>query len=332
LTGGLLTGKNVMDRDDDDDQCCHCHGGRLVIVIGDSKNQTIAAARDWTSTLTNAGSPLYKMAFDVTTTSPHFGTPQVVTNGKWTNFPRASSEDKTAQDLRATWNECCYFNDVMIFAHGEKVAFSDLERLADMYFDRPIVRLILWLCAGNRDTFPFTGHRDTFGNLCYAVRPFDECPCGCDHSDCRSFSADGVAEKCPVGPYATTTIVSAGYYTSGKKSYSSKLSLDPNDATSPFVAPDSGLIDTTVKSAAGGATVSWSPQAVTGGNVFAGRNVKAPANPPGPAAGYGIDPASVLKPGTGKPAPGSQGRPEYEGPRWNDIDCPGADGCLQGAK
>ena len=237
----------------------------------------------------------------------------------------------TAQKLRATWDACCYFNEVLIFAHGEKVSYWDLQRLADMYFDLPILRLIPSMCASDRDAFPFTGHRDTFGSLCYAVRPFDECPCGCTHSDCRSFSADGVSEKCPVGAGATTTILSAGYYSSGKQDYPSKLALDPADATSPFVAPEDRLVQTTVTPIPGGAKSSH-------GHRRQLRAVPYLLAVMSNRHRLRLDPHPVLESIRSlslarhwRSWDGSPERPEYEGPRWSDIDCPGADRCLQGA-
>jgi hypothetical protein len=278
-----------------DDQDCHCHGGRLVIVIGDSNDKTIKAARDWTAAVAGTGTPLYKLAFDVKSTSPPFSAPQTVTNGQWTPIKKANGAERTAEDVRTSWDACCYFNEVLIFAHGEKVAMSDLTRLAGLYFDRPIVRLVLWLCASNRDAFPFSGHRQTFGQLCYAVRPFDECPCGCDHAKCHSISADGKKEKCPVGDGAATTIVSAGYYTADNKTYPSKLGIDPNDAKKPLVAPENRLIETTVTPGKG-KSVDWTPAPVVGGSAFDRFKTKPPAAAPGPAAGYAIDPSSFSSP------------------------------------
>jgi hypothetical protein len=319
------------DEENQTDSPCHCHGGRLIVIIGDSGNRTINAARAWAIGL-NAGSPLYKVAFDVKTTSPSFSQPQTVQNGQWANFPKGIMEDMTAERLRSSIDQCCYFNEVLIMAHGEKVSYWDLERFAGLFFDRPILRLVLWLCAGNRDRFPFTGHKKTFGELCYVLRPFHSCPCGCAHEDCRSFSADGGSEKCPVGKNAKTTFVSAGYYTAGGKQYPSLLELDPSDAKSPFVAPEERLIETTVTHSAGGEdSVDLSPSATTGGEVFGGLKVKSPTNAPGPASGFAIDPKLVLQGHNAKRPHGYIGRVEYEGPQTNDIDCPGADGCLQGA-
>jgi hypothetical protein len=319
----------------DDTAHCHCHGGRLATVLGDAKNPTIAAARAWTAGLANAGSPLYKLAFDIPTqkngTAPDFNHPQIVENGDWMEHAVQGSAETRAAKIRKSWSGCCYFNEVLIFAHGGQISLHSLYEFAKLFFDRPIRRLILWRCASTVDAFPFIDPVTAFGELCYAVRPFEACPCGCVHAVCRSTSADGALEKCPVGEDAATTIVSAGYYWIDKNFYPSELGIDPADKKAPFEAPQERLIETTVKAVKAKNEVTWSPAAREGGAAFDGLDVKPPKQPPGPLDSHMKDPGIYLKPHTGTPHFAGDKRPTYEGPAANDTDCPLHDGCMADA-
>jgi hypothetical protein len=220
-------------------------------------------------------------------------------------------------------------------AHGHIVDLHDVIHLADLYFDRPIVRLALWICAGNRDKWAFSGHSETFAKLCYRMRPFHDCPCECRHEDCRSLSADNLEEKCPVGKRATTTIVSAGYYKHGATYVPSALTLSyPPGITGPFVAPDGVLIETSItNSSTQDGAVSYDPQPVSNGTVFAGMGVATGPDPGGVGGTPLTNPSSYLKPVVLRKAPtGSGTRPEYKGPKSSDMSCPGRDGCMRGVR
>lgn len=303
-----------------------------MIVLGPAKDNAIGGARTWGASL-NGGSPFYRLAFDVPLgSSPTMTKPEVVTNGQWQAFPPGNPASETWSMLAESFDQCCYFNEVLLVAHGHQTGvWTAIRDLLTQLLDRPVQKLALWICAGDRDRFPFTGYKSTFGEIAYAVRPFRSCPCGCDHEDCRSYSADGNPEKCPVGDSAKTTILSAGYYDHNGRKYPSKLSLDPANQQAPFGAPDGCLIETTVTHTPGSPdSVDYSPIAQTGNiSVFAGKQVHSEPSPDPPSGSYPINPQLLLKPAKGKKQKGSK-RADYQGPTSNDIDCPHQDGCMTG--
>jgi len=319
-----------MGDEEDNPPQCHCQAGRLVIIVGDSGDSSIGAALQWVDTGLKANH-VHRVAFQTGLDStPHLTNP-LVPDGKggWKDFQKGDHKDAVPHFAASEFKDCCHFEEVVIIAHGGQVGlYSSLADELPMLIDRPVLKLVFWVCGGSRENYPFTdsGRHKDFLRICQLVRPPEYCPCGCHHEDCYLRDADGKpAGKCP-SKSGTTTVLSAGYYTAKGKTVPSKLGLKPSDPN-PFGAPDGTLIQTTVTRGAG-ASIDTNSTAVTGQSVL-GTPVRTDDSLKDPdPGGYGFDPAKKIGPDkvTAKPKAGPA---PYQGPRAGTA-CPHKDGCIPG--
>jgi hypothetical protein len=323
----------MADEEDLNGPQCHCQGGRLLVIIGDKDDPSISAARGWS--LGTQIKHVHKVAFQ----QFHYNTPELTVpkvpnaaNDDWHDFQ--NSLTGALKNLCATFNNCCYFEEVVIIAHGSQVGlYRSLVKLLSQIIDRPVSKLVFWVCGGNRGSYPFTdsGRHQSFLEICNIIKPRKECPCGCHHEDCHAWNADqdnGGNGKCPVGKDTTVTVLSAGYYAASGTHYPSTLGLDPNNQIQPFIAPDNSLIETTItEDPAGGPIVDTSSKAVTGQRVF-GTTIREDNTLKDPV-GIGFDPSVKIGKGTAVPPSGYK-EAKYLGPTADEHGCTNKDGCLCG--
>ncbi len=276
-------GENV---DNPEKEAHHCQGGRLVLIIGDFKNTTIAAALEWAKGL-EAGH-VHRLAYDThgAGNDPTMAAPYVPGSGGWSRFEKAPGKPGDLKDLLATWHDCCYFDEVLVMFHGHQVGgWNSLIRYLPLILDnRPVRKLVLWSCESTDKFAPGIGGDQAAKNyrqICGLVRPKD-CPCDCKAGVCRARNADGGTRssagplECPTAQESVTVLASGSVERGGKR-FSAKLGLDTANAANPFTSPDGSLRRITI--APDGAITSdiaATPQAV--GSVFAGKGIHADSN------------------------------------------------------
>ncbi|MDH3442500.1 MAG: hypothetical protein OEN50_01125 [Deltaproteobacteria bacterium] len=319
---------------------CHCQGGRLAIVIGDSDDGAIRGALNWVATTSLAH--LHKVYFAARL------------NDTFSLFqPRIFREDAGRRtwkkflgrdpivELVKTYQDCCYYEEVVIFAHGsQRGLYRGLAELMPRFLDRPVKKLVFWVCGSDRESFPFTddNKRADFESICYLVRPPPSCPCGCDHKKCTAQTANGARTRCP-DRTTRTEVLSAGYYRSEGQNWPSALGLDPAHHQ-PFNAPDARMIRTTVTALGeNGKAVRLNPVAVEDADVFGSpvRSYEGLKKRPSKAPimkGFNLNVIKEAEVPNGTPKEIKKledkfGKlADYRGPRRDPARCPAADGCL----
>jgi hypothetical protein len=313
---------------------CHCQGGRLAIIIGESDDAAIRAALNWAaaSSLAHMRSVYFE---ERRGSSPSLTRPQVspgAADKRWLQF-QEGKQDQAIERLVATYREFCFYDEVVIFAHGGQVSlYNKLAKFLPRFLDRPVKKLVLWICGGGWESFVFTDddRRKHFEKICHLVRPPLFCPCGCFHARCDARSADGRTTKCP-DPDTPTVVLSAGYYRSDGMTVPSKLGLDPARPDQPFTAPDARLIAT---------TVTWDgvneariePRATQNGSVLGIRvrsDDRLKEQKPPKYAGFDPGITIVDKKITNPETALTPDYSSYSGPRVNSEFCPARDGCLR---
>jgi hypothetical protein len=213
-------------------------------------------------------------------------------------------------------------------AHGHQDGlYKFLTEFLPKILDRPVARLVFWVCGGDRDHYPFTApHRlKPFHEICSIVRPRETCPCRCHHEDCHAWNADqnnGGNGKCPVGAKAETKVLSAGYYLTSAGAFPSALNIDPAQPD-PFGAPGGMLIELTITR--DGQNAKISPKEVNGQTVL-GTPVRDTAKPS--PSGLSFDPKATIREAKVPPHEGKD--PTYAGPRADVSGCTNKDGCIRG--
>jgi hypothetical protein len=128
---------------------CHCQGGRLIIIIGRGSNDAIRAALDWAATTSLAH--LYKVHFDERIdANPDLVRPRVSPGaaGKvWPDFQKGSQTGAIGNMVQ-TFDDCCYYEELMIVAHGSQVSlYRELASFLPRFLDRPVKKLVFWVCG-----------------------------------------------------------------------------------------------------------------------------------------------------------------------------------------
>lgn len=279
---GLAGGGGGENVDNPEKEAHHCQGGRLILIIGDFKNTTIAAALKWAQGL-EAGH-VHRVAYDThgAGNDPTMAAPFVPGAAGWSRFEKAPGKQGDLRDLLATWHDCCYFDEVLVMFHGHQVGgWNSLIKYMPLILDnRPVRKLVLWSCESTDKFAPGLGGDQAAKNyrqICGLVRPKD-CPCDCKAGACKARNADGGTRaasgpiECPTAQ-DSVTVLASGFVTRGGKRYSAKLGLDPDSKTAPFLSPDGSLRKITI--APGGAITSdiaANPDAV--GPVFDGKGLR----------------------------------------------------------
>lgn len=286
------TDEGIIPVDEPKKEAHHCQGGRLVMIIGDFKNKTIAASLRWAQGL--KGDNLYRMAYDTGSSGkepemryPHVppGTTrgdgsEVPAGAGWPRFETKAGENGDLKGLLATWKKACYFDEVLIMFHGHQTGgwHSLVGYLPPILDNRPVRKLVLWSCESTNQFLPGSGGdtaAENYRQICGIVRP-KSCPCDCKPGICQARNADGVAKngrsplECPTAS-DSVTILTSGSLTRDKKRYSAKLGLHPKSVKTPFVSPDGSLRRITV--APDGTITAEIADSSEVGSVFDGKGI-----------------------------------------------------------
>jgi hypothetical protein len=136
---------------------CHCQGGRLAIVIGENDDTAVRGALHWVATTSLEHLHRVYFAAPLKDTFTLFQPQILVKNGDgrktWKKFPGKDP----IMDLVKSYRDCCYYEEVVIFAHGgQRGLYRGLADLLPRFLDRPVKKLVFWVCGGNRESFPFS--------------------------------------------------------------------------------------------------------------------------------------------------------------------------------
>ena len=213
---------------------CHCQGHRLAVVIGPGDNDAIGAALAW---IRGLGVVQHRVWFPTgsTSNSPSVSAPHVpAAGGGWERFQVARGHrhvpGRTTQ-LVATWNDCCFYEEVIVVAHGNQTSLGTFlaSHLGTLLETRPVRRLALWSCNAASEFYPhFHGGGRRFEKLCGFLVP-KACPCNCDLARCAGRCRDpdgGTAPtyRCP-STAEPTTLYLAAWYAAGGKDHASPLGI-----------------------------------------------------------------------------------------------------------
>jgi hypothetical protein len=227
---------------------CHCQGGRVLIILGNFEDRSIAQAMCWAKSLASgsmSNGHLHVVAYNAPPRSdPEYGFPYVpdekAKNG-WRKIENLVNKSKRNQVLPTC---CCFYEEVMIIFHGHQAGgWSKLiENLPGILNRKPIEKLVLWSCKSSQVFFPnstkFAGN--VYEKISAIVAP-KPCPCGCVPDTCRAFGTDGQERQCPRGD-TPVKILTAGMFNGRATSLQMKcVSLD-----NPLTSPDGTLREVTV--------------------------------------------------------------------------------------
>jgi hypothetical protein len=208
----------------------HCAAGRLIVVIGDFKNPTIAAAIDWArKEAAKKDSHVHVVIYKKPPSgTPSFDAPYLPGEKEPFRFGKkgggGGNRDLAAQE----WNDCCFFSQVILLFHGNDFSWPVfVDQLPGILNGRVARQVTLWSCESTDQFFPKSskGSQKAYGNIGWTLRP-RACPCECDPAMAAHKGA-----ACPTAADAVTIYASAGF-----RGKASKLEIDPNGA-SPLKSP-----------------------------------------------------------------------------------------------
>jgi hypothetical protein len=261
------TTSTMVDIKDEKDKPCHCQGGRLIIIIGNFKDPSIARSREWVKTLALGSmkdTHLHIVAFDAPSGDPNFDYPYVVDEKAKDGWRKLTHVVRDVNKNQIIPPCCCFYEEVIIMFHGDSGRWSKLiDYLPVILNKKPVEKVLLWACKSSEAFFPKSGRdssRDIYEKICLILQP-KRCPCKCDPVKCRAYSADGKKKirKCPLGD-KPTVILTAGEF-QGK---ATTLQMKCNSFDNPLTSPDGKLREIQV-SADGKITASLTG---TGQKVF----------------------------------------------------------------
>ncbi|MBI3929361.1 MAG: IPT/TIG domain-containing protein [Armatimonadetes bacterium] len=341
------------------DAAHHCQGGRLVVVVGGFEDGAIAGALKWTYNLSEPH--VHKVAFSaLAKESPNLDIPYVPgEDGSWERYKLPGKDGKKSdkngglKPLVAGWQDCCFFQEVLVFMHGHQAGGWAFVRggLPFILNNRPVKKLVLWTCESSNHFVPGKGGDNpsqTYRWITWLARPA-KCPCDCDPTACKAGYLGGLCpgedSGCPK-PGQPTTILTSGSVAG--TDIAAKLGINPEDDKSPFTSPDGRVrVMTVTPKGANETTVTAEmsrPEADVAKQpcIFLGKKIKAdpgiqpqyPAKVPektiaGPDAKQDVSTTDIKKlPGSFKNPYGTGWEPRpFAGPKC--VKPPG-DGCLPG--
>lgn len=264
---------------------CHCRGERLVMIIGNARDRTIAAAKQWVRRLTNVGRSVWFSSAAGATAS--MNSPYILSGNDWARFqPQPGSNGNTAQ-WAATFQDFCFFEEIMVMAHGSQVGLwrDLLTTLATVIYGRSVRKLTLWVCESSHAIYPGNPNNQRYyERLCGLVTP-RKCPCGCDLALCsaKAIHPDGdhpPGYRCPAADECTTLYFAAWYEhpRPGGTTWTlpSKLGLDlaPTNNGQPLTSPDGRVRKVTICPGAAAGSFTITARVMSGADVFAGFRVR----------------------------------------------------------
>lgn len=270
---------------------CHCRSERMVVVIGNARDRTIQAAKRWVLGLPHVGRRVWFSSAaggTASMNSPYVPDPA---GADWTRFQRAPGHNGNTRQLAATFQDFCFFEEILVMAHGSQVGlWRDLLRaLETLIAGRAVRKLTLWVCESSHDIYPGNPNNQRYyEKLCGLVVP-RLCPCGCDLALCVRKALDPSGRhpagyRCPAADECARLYLAAWYEhpRSGGASWilPSDLGIDLS-ATSggqPLTSPDGRMREVSVcpgPGAGGAGPYVASVRVVRGPDVFAGFQVRA---------------------------------------------------------
>jgi hypothetical protein len=249
-------GDDSSDSSEDEsssEDACHCQGHRLLVIIGDSGDPSINAARQWALKQKNVEHRIHYPA--APGNNPRMRAPSVpnANNNDWTPYRPAPMPPGKVRAIASPCMACCYYEEVIVIAHGSQQGLwhALVECLPDIFQGKKLKRFVLWVCDSAAEIYPHksdTANNHYFEWLAFLVGPPVSCPCGCDPALCTAWNARQSEKnlKCPYAGECVTMLSAAWYDSPGPKHVAAKLGLDLNDARSPFTSPDGSVLQTDI--------------------------------------------------------------------------------------
>lgn len=253
---------------------CHCQAGRFLIICGgfSSSAKNVLTDKDtdpdikvilvWAARLN--GNHLHKAAFPgfgrqaVSFNKPFFpkmkpaqagAAAEVDTDNHWVPSgplgPGVSTPAQVTAALGQSWNDCCYFEEVLVIMHGDQSATELIAGLPNLLSNKAVKKLVLWACKSGKK---FRPSEQLYQNLAYIARP-KQCPCECKPG-CNNRDSDKCAGQDPQCPHGEPTkIIMAGSANVFGVDVPVSVGIDHTDANSPFMSPDGTAREITVDAA-----------------------------------------------------------------------------------
>lgn len=235
---------------------CHCQGHRLLVIIGNPRDRSIAGAMDWALTQTTVEHRIHYPAGPGN--DPRMRQPSVpnATNDGWVAYAPAPIPPARVRAIAQPCKQCCFYEEVLVVAHGSQQGLwrTLTDCLPDICGAKKCKRFALWVCGSAADVYPHkpdTAGHHYFEWLAFLIGPPLKCPCGCEPTLCRAWNAGQTKKnlKCPSAGECVSLLSAAWFdIPAGPQvnHHAAKLGMDTTDTASPFASPDGRVLRTDI--------------------------------------------------------------------------------------